>query len=155
MAKGNSPSDWGLTIRFGARVDLIDTGSGHVLFDFQIDQRRAEMLVAHQAMDGEVPIRSEALEALLEQVRALGRWQGNSLQPPASSTSPSPSSDRTGRRLRCSPARSFAASIVMSALTLRPLAPCCRGRREALDRSIAPCGSTKSWRTGKHAGRSG
>jgi DNA-binding IclR family transcriptional regulator len=38
------------------------------------------MLAAHQAVDGEVPLSQDELEATLQQVRALGRWQGDSLQ---------------------------------------------------------------------------
>lgn len=80
VAQVNSPGNWGLSIRLGARVGLIDTGSGHVLLAFQAEQRRAEMLAAHEALDGEVPMSSEALEATLQQVRTLGRWQGDSQQ---------------------------------------------------------------------------
>ena len=80
VAQANSPGNWGLSIRLGARVGLIDTGSGHVLLAFQTDQRRAEMLAAHQAVDGEVPLSQDELEATLQQVRTLGRWQGDSLQ---------------------------------------------------------------------------
>lgn len=80
VAQANSPGNWGLSIRLGARVSLIDTGSGHVLLAFQTDQRRAEMLAAHQAVDGEVPMSHDELEAALQQVRSLGRWQGDSLQ---------------------------------------------------------------------------
>jgi len=72
VAQANSPGNWGLSIRLGARVGLIDTGSGHVLLAFQTDQRRAEMLAAHHAVDGEVPLSQDELEATLQQVRALG-----------------------------------------------------------------------------------
>ena len=80
VAQVNSPGNWGLSIRLGARVSLIDTGSGHVLLAFQTEQQRAEMLAQHVAVDGEVPMTSTELEATLHQVRQLGRWQGDSLQ---------------------------------------------------------------------------
>ena len=44
VAQVASPVYWGLSIRLGARVSLIDTGSGHVLLAFQTEQRRAETL---------------------------------------------------------------------------------------------------------------
>jgi len=80
VAQVNSPGNWGLSIRLGARVSLIDTGSGHVLLAFQTEQQRAEMLAQHHAVDGEVPMGGDELAATLEQVRSLGRWQGDSKQ---------------------------------------------------------------------------
>jgi DNA-binding IclR family transcriptional regulator len=80
VAQVSSPVNWGLSIRLGARVGLVDTGSGHVLLAFQTEARRAEMLAAHEAVDGEVPLAEAELDATLAAVRAAGHWQGDSLQ---------------------------------------------------------------------------
>ncbi|MDB5893907.1 MAG: transcriptional regulator, IclR family [Rhodoferax sp.] len=80
VAQVNSPGNWGLSIRMGARVSLIDTGSGHVLLAFQDERHRADMLLAHEALDGEVPMAPELLESTLAGVRQRGRWQGDSQQ---------------------------------------------------------------------------
>lgn len=80
IAQVNGPGSWGLSSRLGVRVSLVDTGSGHVLLAFQPAQRRAEMLAEHQAIEGERPLGADALQALLDRVRAQGHWQGESLQ---------------------------------------------------------------------------
>lgn len=80
VAQARSPGIWGMSIRQGARVGLIDTGSGHVLLAFQSEARRADMLAAHDAVDGEVPVGREELGGLLAQVVASGRWEGASKQ---------------------------------------------------------------------------
>jgi len=80
VAQVNGPGNWGLSVRLGVRVSLIDTGSGHVALAFQSEQRRSEMLAEHDALDGEVPLPEAQLEAVLERIRALGYWQGESHQ---------------------------------------------------------------------------
>lgn len=80
VAQVNGPGNWGLTIRLGVRVSLVDTGSGHVMLAFQSAQRRAEMLAEHEALDGEVPLPEAALQGLLERIREVGHWQGDSQQ---------------------------------------------------------------------------
>ncbi|HEY4079720.1 MAG TPA: IclR family transcriptional regulator [Burkholderiaceae bacterium] len=79
-AQVSSPASWGLSTRLGAQVSLLDTGSGHVLLAFQSDGRRAEMLSAHQALEGEVPMAGKKLDKLLAGVRETGYWQGESQQ---------------------------------------------------------------------------
>lgn len=80
VAQVASQVNWGLSIRLGARVSLIDTGSGHVLLAFQTDERRTEMQAEHEVIEGEVPASPRALKSMLEKVRAAGHWQGNSQQ---------------------------------------------------------------------------
>ncbi|MCW5235807.1 IclR family transcriptional regulator [Verminephrobacter eiseniae] len=80
VAQVNGPGNWGLTLRLGVRVSLVDTGSGHVLLAFQSEQRRAQMLAEHDALDGERPMPEPQLQPLLQRVRALGYWQGDSQQ---------------------------------------------------------------------------
>ncbi|MET0209944.1 MAG: IclR family transcriptional regulator, partial [Burkholderiaceae bacterium] len=63
VAQVASPGNWGLSIRLGARVSLVDTGSGHVFLAHQTAERRAEMLAEHEVMDGEVPIPADELAA--------------------------------------------------------------------------------------------
>jgi DNA-binding IclR family transcriptional regulator len=80
VAQVNGPAHWALSVRVGARVSLVDTGSGHVMLAFQDDARRAEMLAAHEATEGETTITQARLGSILRRVRKLGYWQGDSLQ---------------------------------------------------------------------------
>jgi DNA-binding IclR family transcriptional regulator len=80
IAQINSPTTWSLSLRLGARVSLLDTGSGHVLLAFQSAQRRLEMMREHEPIDGETPIDIADLDAVLDKVRASGGWQGKSHQ---------------------------------------------------------------------------
>jgi DNA-binding IclR family transcriptional regulator len=80
VAQVSGPASWGLSIRLGVRVSLVDTGSGHVMLAFQSEQRRAEMLAEHDALEGEVPMTATELEPILGSIRELGYWQGESQQ---------------------------------------------------------------------------
>jgi DNA-binding IclR family transcriptional regulator len=80
IAQINSPTTWSLSLRLGARVSLLDTGSGHVLLAFQSAQRRLEMMREHEPIDGEAPIDIADLDTVLDKVRASGGWQGKSHQ---------------------------------------------------------------------------
>ena len=79
-AQVNGPSAWGMSTRLGARVGLVDSASGHVLLAFSDAERTQRMLAEHIAQEGEVPIDSADLVAVLAIVRRLGYRQGNSLQ---------------------------------------------------------------------------
>lgn len=80
VAQVDSPHKLGFALRLGARVSLVDTASGHVLLAFQSAERRAEMLAAHEALEGEIPLAEAELQARLARVRADGGWVGASLQ---------------------------------------------------------------------------
>src|SRR5471032_2509457 len=80
VAQVNGPGSWGLSIRLGVRVSLVDTGSGHILLTFQSEQRRVEMLAEHKALEGEVPMPEAELYGILGKIRDLGYWQGDSQQ---------------------------------------------------------------------------
>ena len=80
VAQVSGPGKWGLGTRVGAGVSLVDTGSGHVMLAFQPAQRCAEMLAAHQGVEGETPMTAAELQAILADVRRLGYWQGESRQ---------------------------------------------------------------------------
>lgn len=80
VAQVASPVYWGLSIRPGARVSLLDSGSGLALLAFQSGTRRAEMLAEHEPLDGEAKRPPRQLEASLAGVRVQGWWQGDSRQ---------------------------------------------------------------------------
>lgn len=80
VAQVSGPASWGLSIRLGVRVSLVDTGSGHVMLAFQSPQRRTEMLSEHDVLDGEVPMAGAELQTILDRIRELGYWQGDSQQ---------------------------------------------------------------------------
>jgi DNA-binding IclR family transcriptional regulator len=80
VAQVNGPNNWGMSIRVGVKVNLMDTGSGHVLLAFQPAERRAQMLAEHEVLEGEVAMPEAELQRLLDSVRERGHWQGDSRQ---------------------------------------------------------------------------
>jgi DNA-binding IclR family transcriptional regulator len=79
IAQESSPGDWGLTLRLGARISLLETGSGRTLLAFQADARRAEMMSEHcgSQADG---VADPTLEESLTRIRHHGHWRGPSRQ---------------------------------------------------------------------------
>ncbi len=79
VAQESSPGDWGLTLRLGARISLLETGSGRTLLAFQTEARRAEMMAEHResSADGGV---DPNLEESLTRIRHHGHWRGPSRQ---------------------------------------------------------------------------
>jgi DNA-binding IclR family transcriptional regulator len=80
VAQVHGPNNWGMSIRLGVTVNLVDTGSGHALLAFQTPERRAEMLGEHVVLEGEVALAETELARLLARVRRQGYWQGESQQ---------------------------------------------------------------------------
>lgn len=80
VARVPGPATWSLSIRQGARVSLLDTGSGHVLLACQDETRRAQMLAEHIVVEGEVSIPDDEIKRTLAQIRADGYKQRESLQ---------------------------------------------------------------------------
>ena len=80
VAQVASPNQWSLQLRPGARVSLVDTGSGQALLAFQDDPPRAAMLREHEALDGEAPIDEVQLARVLRGVRQRGYGQAPSRQ---------------------------------------------------------------------------
>jgi DNA-binding IclR family transcriptional regulator len=76
----HGPNNWGMSLRLGVTVNLVDTASGHALLAFQSPARRAQMLAEHETLEGEVALAEDELERLLARVRAQGYWQGESQQ---------------------------------------------------------------------------
>lgn len=79
-AQVNSPRGWGISLQPGARVNLLDTASGHVLMAFSDPERLARMLAEHTTLEGEVPFTSGELEKSLKDIRARGCFERDSLQ---------------------------------------------------------------------------
>ena len=79
-AQVNGPGTWGMTIRVGAHVGLVDTASGRVLLAFADTSRTRQMLAQHTALEGEVPIESNELLSALSVIREQGYFERDSLQ---------------------------------------------------------------------------
>jgi DNA-binding IclR family transcriptional regulator len=79
VAQVDSPDNWGLTIRLGAHIDLLETGSGRVMLAFQDEAARAVMLREHTGHTGET-VTPPSFASTLSEIRARGYWQGESLQ---------------------------------------------------------------------------
>ncbi|WJF91800.1 IclR family transcriptional regulator [Paraburkholderia bonniea] len=80
IAQVDGPGAWGISVRLGARVGLIGTGSGRVLMAFQADAQRAHMLKQHTTVKGEITLDIAAMEALWNEVRRQGFSQKDSQQ---------------------------------------------------------------------------
>ncbi|MFL9866716.1 IclR family transcriptional regulator [Paraburkholderia fungorum] len=80
IAQVDGPGTWGMSVRLGSRVGLIDTGSGRVMLAFQSSEQREQMLAEHTKVKGEVTIDRDALEQSCERIRAAGFSQKDSQQ---------------------------------------------------------------------------
>lgn len=81
IAQVEAPGYWGVNIRTGARIGLVNSGSGHVLLAFASDEEKALMFHEHVTMPFETP--PADLEARLADVRRLGYEAMESQQTPA------------------------------------------------------------------------
>jgi DNA-binding IclR family transcriptional regulator len=77
VAQVDSPGYWNVSIRVGARLDLINTGSGHVFLAFADDQERALLL---EELVPNPEKTSQGLSARLARVRDQGYEVMESLQ---------------------------------------------------------------------------
>ncbi|HEY3596883.1 MAG TPA: IclR family transcriptional regulator C-terminal domain-containing protein, partial [Paraburkholderia sp.] len=80
IAQVDGPGTWGISVRLGARVGLIDTGSGRMMLAFQTREQRIHMLTEHTKVKGEVTIDHDALEAACAHIRTAGFSQKDSGQ---------------------------------------------------------------------------
>jgi DNA-binding IclR family transcriptional regulator len=80
IAQVDGPGTWGMSVRLGSRVGLIDTSSGRVMLAFQTPERREAMLAEHTTVKGEVTIDRDALESACATVRAQGFSKKDSQQ---------------------------------------------------------------------------
>lgn len=80
IAQVPGPGVWGMAVRIGAHVGLVDTCSGQVLLAFQAPEQRARMLAEHRAVQGEIPFPQEKLEASCQRIAAQGHECRESLQ---------------------------------------------------------------------------
>lgn len=78
IAQVEAPGYWGLAIRVGARVGMVNTGSGHVLLAYASAEERTLMFEEHEWMPFEVPPAN--LEERLAQVRRQGYESMDSIQ---------------------------------------------------------------------------
>ncbi|CAM2165032.1 IclR family transcriptional regulator [Paraburkholderia sacchari] len=80
IAQVDGPGTWGIAVRLGARVGLVDTSSGRTILAYQSAEQRAHMLAEHTKVKGEVAIDHAALEAVCEQIRGAGFSRKDSQQ---------------------------------------------------------------------------
>jgi DNA-binding IclR family transcriptional regulator len=78
IAQMDAPGYWGLAIRVGARVDLFNTGSGHILLAFRSREERQMMLEEQESAHADS--RPDDLEERLAQIRGRGYEVMPSLQ---------------------------------------------------------------------------
>jgi DNA-binding IclR family transcriptional regulator len=70
VAQVDAPENMGFSVRLGARIDLLNTASGHVILAFQDDEVCARSLAAWQRQSGEVIPRD--LDEHLNRIRRRG-----------------------------------------------------------------------------------
>ncbi len=75
LAQIDAPSYWGLSIRVGAHISLLNTGSGHVLLAFVPEAERAMML------EERVPVPNETWPDRFEDLLAEVRQRGYEIRP--------------------------------------------------------------------------
>ena len=80
IAQVDGPGTWGLSIRLGSRVGLIDTASGQVMLAFQSEAERERMLAEHTKVKGEIGLGKAALASTLSAVRECGHLRKESAQ---------------------------------------------------------------------------
>jgi DNA-binding IclR family transcriptional regulator len=79
IAQMEAPGYWGMAIRVGAKVDLFNTGSGHVLLAFRSPEERA-LMIAEQERSNEDSDSPGDLDERIAQVRLRGYEVMPSLQ---------------------------------------------------------------------------
>lgn len=72
IAQVDGPGTWGISVRLGARVGLIDTGSGRVMLAYQGSEQRDHMLGEHTRVRGESRLDPEEMEITARQICADG-----------------------------------------------------------------------------------
>ncbi len=98
VAQQEAPGYWGISIRVGSRIGLLDTGSGHVLLAFRSAEERERMIAEHlgngpdgwglsqSVLDRLETIRTQGMSACRAprrpvsptcRCRCWGRWQGD------------------------------------------------------------------------------
>ncbi|BAN26081.1 IclR family transcriptional regulator [Caballeronia insecticola] len=80
IAQVDGPGTWGISVRLGSRVGLIDTGSGRVILAFETDERREHMLAEHTKVKGEITLDRAVLDADCQQIREAGYSKRESQQ---------------------------------------------------------------------------
>ncbi|WP_112312592.1 IclR family transcriptional regulator [Pseudogemmobacter bohemicus] len=81
IAQVEAPGYWGVTIRVGAQIGLVNSGSGHVFLAFASPEEKALMYEEHEPMPYEVP--PPGLDERLREVRRQGYEAMESQQTPA------------------------------------------------------------------------
>ena len=72
VAQQEAPGYWGISIRVGSHISLLNTGSGHVLLAFRTPEMRAMMMQEYEE-SGETPIEpGSEFHNRLEQIRERG-----------------------------------------------------------------------------------
>jgi DNA-binding IclR family transcriptional regulator len=80
IAQVDGPGTWGIAVRLGSRVGLVDTSSGRTILAWQTPEQRAHMLAEHTKVKGEVTIDHAALETACAQIRETGFSRTDSQQ---------------------------------------------------------------------------
>lgn len=80
IAQVDGPGTWGISVRLGSRVGLVDTASGEVMLAFQTADQRTHMLAEHTRVKGETTLDTDALAHRCEAIRTRGHLQQESRQ---------------------------------------------------------------------------
>ncbi len=79
IAQQEAPDYWGISIRVGSHISLLNTGSGHILLAFRSSEERAMMMSENSRQVEDVAPHSE-LTARLDHIRERGYEIMTSLQ---------------------------------------------------------------------------
>ncbi len=71
IAQHEAPDYWGISIRVGSHISLLDTGSGHVLLAFRSEEERTMMIAEHARSRDDIELGNDFHERL-GQIRERG-----------------------------------------------------------------------------------
>ncbi|KWC91611.1 IclR family transcriptional regulator [Burkholderia cepacia] len=80
IAQVDGPGTWGISVRAGSRISLVDTASGRVMLSFQGPDHRAQMLADYRQIKGEAPLNEKELAYTFESIRQSGYLRQDSRQ---------------------------------------------------------------------------
>ena len=134
VAQVPGPGNWGLSIRLGARVGLLDTGSGHVLLACQTPERRAQMLAEHTPLKARCHCPRRSCTTCWNRYAARATGRAKACSPMAWWTSPAPSSGLMAMPWLCSHLPISGGSMGMQVPRwMRHAGTCCRQWLDSLN----------------------
>ena len=137
IAQQEAPGYWGISIRVGSHISLLDTGSGHVLLAFRSAEERQMMIAEHARGEEELETSARFFQRL-DQVRERGFEMMASLQTAGVYNLSAPVLSPDGRAIA-------ALTVPYIAVINRPSAPDITRTIELLTEAAAKLSNLSGW----------